>query len=92
MSVNSRLNPTQIKIQRKAFCWQRIPESRCARKKLLTQTPLQHLGMVTENPDHAICQNNEYTSLKEVEPVGPVHMNIYQSITYGKDLSWLHFE
>ena len=36
--------------------------------------------------------NTEETSLekKEVEPVGPVQMNIYQSNTYS--LSWLHFD
>ena len=28
---------------------------------------------------------------KEVEPVEPVQMNIYQNNTYRKDLSWLHF-
>ena len=28
----------------------------------------------------------------EVEPVEPVQMNIYQSNTYRKDLSWLHFD
>ena len=28
---------------------------------------------------------------KEVEPVEPVQMNIYQSNTYTKDLSWLRF-
>ena len=28
--------------------------------------------------------------LKEVEPMEPVQMNIYQSNTYRKDLSWLH--
>ena len=42
----------------------------------------------------AIYQNNELTSLKnkEVEPVEPVQMNIYQSNTYRKDLSrlWDH--
>ena len=26
-----------------------------------------------------------------MEPVEPVQMNIYQSNTYKKDLSWLHF-
>ena len=38
-------------------------------------------------------QNNEMTFLKnkEVQPVDPVQMNIYHSITYRKDLSWLHF-
>ena len=29
---------------------------------------------------------------KEVEPVEPVQMNIYQNNTYRKDLSWLHFK
>ena len=27
-----------------------------------------------------------------MEPVEPVQMNIYQSNTYRKDLSWLHFD
>ena len=41
-----------------------------------------------------IYQNNEQTSLdkKEVELVEPVQINIYQSNTYRKDLSWLHFD
>ena len=29
---------------------------------------------------------------KEVETVEPVQINIYQSNTYRKDLSWLHFD
>ena len=29
---------------------------------------------------------------KEVEPVEPVQMNMYQSNTYRKDLSWLHLD
>ena len=29
---------------------------------------------------------------KEVEPVEPVQMNIYQSNTYRKDLSWINFD
>ena len=38
---------------------------------------------------HPIYQNNEQTSLKnkEVEPVEPLQMNIYQSNTYRKDLN-----
>ena len=28
----------------------------------------------------------------EVEPVEPVQMNIYESITYKKDLNWLYFD
>ena len=39
------------------------------------------------------CNNNEQTSLenKDVEPVEPVQMNIYQ-IPIKKDLGWLHFD
>ena len=46
--------------------------------------------MVTEK----LCNLNEQTSIenKEVEPVQSVHMNIYQSNNYRKDLSWLHFD
>ena len=60
-------------------------------KKLLTQTSLQDLGIVTKN--HAIYQINQQISLKnkEVEPVGPVQVNIYQSNTYRKHLSRQHF-
>ena len=32
-----------------------------------------------------------YLKNKEVEPVEPVQMYMYQSNTYRKDLSWLHF-
>ena len=48
--------------------------------------------MVTKN--HAIYQNNKKTSLenKEVELAEPVQMNICQTNTYGKDLSWLYFD
>ena len=37
---------------------------------------------------------NEQTTVKnkEVEPVEPVKMNIYQSNTYRKDLIWLHLD
>ena len=47
-----------------------------------------------ERKIHAINQNNKQTFLenKGVEPVEPVQMNIYQSNTYKKDLSWLHFD
>ena len=46
-----------------------------------------------DKKNHAIFQNNEWTSLEniEVEPVEPVQMNMYQSNIYRKDLSWLHF-
>ena len=46
-----------------------------------------------ERKIHAINQNNKQTFLenKGVEPAEPVQMNIYQSNTYKKDLSWLHF-
>ena len=39
-------------------------------------------------------QNIKKTSLeeKEIEPVEPVLMSIYQISTYRKALSWLHFD
>ena len=48
--------------------------------------------MVTEKLGN--YQNNKQTSIKdkEVEPVEPVQIHIYQSNTYRKGLSWLHFE
>ena len=47
--------------------------------------------MVTKN--NAVYQNNKWTfdENKEDEPVLSVQMNIYQSNTYEKDLSQLHF-
>ena len=44
--------------------------------------------MVTEklcNLLECVCHENE-----ETEPVHPAQMNIHQSNTYRKDLSWLH--
>ena len=38
MSVNFRLKVTKIIGQRKAFYWQRIPESSCARKEIVHET------------------------------------------------------
>ena len=41
-----------------------------------------------------IYQNYEkiFIKNKEAKPVEPVQMKIYQSNTYRKDLSWLHFD
>ena len=43
--------------------------------------------------NQGIYQNNNQISLKnkEVVPAEPVQINIYQSNTYGKDLSWVLF-
>ena len=43
--------------------------------------------------NHAIYHNDKQISLedKEVEPAEPVQMNIYESNTYRKESSWLHF-
>ena len=43
---------------------------------------------------NAVYQNNEQTFLqnKDVEQLEPVQMNIYQSNTYTKDLSFLHLK
>ena len=35
--------------------------------------------------------NRPSGQIKEVEPVQPVQMNIYQTNTYRKELRWLHF-
>ena len=77
----------------KAFSRQIIPGSSCARN----ETVDIDIIVTSRNGDrknHAIYQNNQWTLLdkKEVEPVEPVQMNIYQSKTYRKDLSWLHFQ
>ena len=77
----------------KAFYRQRIPKSSCARKKTV-DIDIIVTSRNGDRKNHAIYQNNQWTLLdkKEVEPVEPVLMNIYQSKTYRKDLSWLHFE
>ena len=58
-----------------------------------TEQPLKSMQL-QERKIHAINQNNKQTFLenKGMEPVEPVQMNIYQSNTYKKDLSWLHFD
>ena len=85
MSVNS----TKIIGQREAFYRQKIPESSCARKETVDIDILVTSG----NVDRKIMQSIRITSRplkkKEVEPVEPVQVNIYQGNTYRKDLSWL---
>ena len=93
MSVNSRLPATKILGQRKPFYRKKIPESSCTRKETgETRQPCNIQEQRQKN--HAIYQNNKQTSLenKELEPVQPVQMNTYQSNTYRKVLSWLHFD
>ena len=48
--------------------------------------------MVTEKSCN--LSQNELTTYKnkEMEPVAPVWMSIYQSNTYRKDFSWLHLD
>ena len=53
--------------------------------------------VTSRNGDRKIMQSIRITSRsppenKEEEPLEPVQMNIFQSNTYRKDLSWLHFE
>ena len=88
MSVNSRLKSIQIIDQIKAFYRQRIPEFSCARKETVDIDIL----IKSRNGDkmvknHTIYQNIEQTSNRNKE----VQMNIYQSNTYSKDVSCLHF-
>ena len=51
--------------------------------------------VTSRDGDKKIMQSIRITSRpphkkKEMEPVEPVQMNIYQSKTYRKDLSWLY--
>ena len=84
MLVNSRLKATQIIGQKKAFHRQRISESSCVRKETVDIDIL----VTSRNGDRKIMQSIRITS-RQVEPV---LMNIYQSNTYRKDLSWPHFD
>ena len=92
MSVNSRLTATKIICQRKAFYRHRIPEPSSARKETID------IGILVKsrNGDWKIMQSIRITKTflenKELETVQPVQMNTYQSYTYRKDLSWLHFD
>ena len=92
MSGNSGLKASKIIDQRKAFFRQRIPEFSCTRKETVDIDIL----VTSRNCERKIMQSisNEQISLKkkEVEPVEPVLKNIYQSSTYRKDLSCLHFD
>ena len=58
MSVNSRLKATKIIGQRKAFYRQRIPESSCARKKIVDIDILE----TSRNGDRKIMQSIKITS------------------------------
>ena len=48
--------------------------------------------MVTEKSCNLSEKRVDLFENKEVEPVEPVQMNIYQINTYRKDLSRLHFD
>ena len=77
---------------RKAFYRQRIPEFSCARKETVDIDIL----VTSSDGERKIMQSIRITTrppseIKEVEPVEPVQMNIYQSNPYRKDLSWIHF-
>ena len=86
VSVNFRLKTIYIIGQRKHS--QRILESKCARKETVDINIL----VTSRNGDRKIMQSIKITgrppyAKREVEPVEPVRINIYQSNTYGKDLS-----
>ena len=92
MSTNSRLKATKIIGQRKSFYRQRISESSCARK----ETVEIHILVTSRNGDSKIMQairisNRPPLRKKEVQPVESFLKNIYQSNTYKRNLSWLHF-
>ena len=47
--------------------------------------------MVAEKWCNLSEQQVEFPREKEVKPVKPIYMNIYQSNIYRKNLSWMHF-
>ena len=85
---------SQIQIigETQKFYRQRIPESSCVKK----ETVVIYILITSRNGDRRIRQSirNKQTSIenKQVEPVEAVQMSIYQSNTFRKDLSWLHFD
>ena len=78
--------------QRKAFYKQKSPEFNCARKQIIDR----NIFLASRNGDRKIMQSMkkrvDLLDNKEVEPVEPLQMNIYQINIYRKSLSWLHFE
>ena len=78
--------------QRKAFYKQKNPEFNCARKQIIDR----NIFLASRNGDRKIMQSMkkrvDLLDNKEVEPVEPLQMNIYQINIYRKSLSWLHFE
>ena len=91
MPVNSRLKATKIISQREAIYRQIIPESICAKEETV------NIGIfeTSRNGDRKIIQSIRITRrppsrIRKWNQL--VQMNIYQSNTYRKDLSWLHFD
>ena len=88
------LKPFRSQVKGKHSIRQGIPESICARKEIVNIDILVKSRNGGRKIMQSIYQNNEQTSLekKEVELVGPVLKNIYQSnTTYRKDLSRPNF-
>ena len=84
------LKPFRLQVKGKHSIGREFQILAVQRKRLLIQTSLQHLGMVTEKS--SIYQNKEQTSLEKKEPVEPGLKNTYQSNTYRKKLNWPHFD
>ena len=92
ISVNTTLKTIWIIGLKKAFCRQKIPESCCTKRETINI----HYLITSRNGErkiYATYPNNEWTCKKnkQMESVQSVQMNIYQSNTYRKDLSWQHF-
>ena len=88
MSVNSGLKVTKIIGQRKPFYRQRIPEFSCVRKETVDTDIL----VTSRNGDRKIMQPIKITSRPPLRKTKWNKLNIYQSNTYRKDLSWPHFD
>ena len=92
MSVNSRHKSTKIIGQRRELYRQRIPDYSCANQGTVDIGILVNIYEWLQK-NYAIYHNKQ-TSFdnKEVEPVQPLQVSIYQINTYRKELSWRSFE
>ena len=74
--------------QRNTFYSQRISESSYLRK----ETVDIHVLTTSRSDDRKIIQSIRITTISPSWISQPVQINICQSNTYRKDLSWLHFD
>ena len=92
LQIISQCKTIYIISQRKAFCRERISKSSCARKEIVDIAILLEFRNGDRNIMESYLSDKEtFHENEEVEAGQLVQMNIYQSNTYTKDLSWPHF-